>query len=433
MRSVRRSAAQLRSLSGRLAREGMIRNNAIFFIGGIGAGLFGYVFHFAVGRLLGPSAYGVVAAAIAALYLFGLPALAMQIVGMRFASRSGHAGSLTPLGYVMRRLAGVNLGIGAVLAAALLLARDSIARYLQISDRGVVAVLSVSAAFALLVAGNRGILQGLRRFAALSGNMILDAVIRLVTAIILVLLGLGAVGAVLGLLAGPAIAYGQTFVLLREHRRQAAQKPISLMEVGSYAGPAAVAVTGVTILFNADVLLAKHFLPVHAAGLYAAGAVLGRVVYFLGASVAGVMFPEVATRHARDEEHFHVVDLSLLFLALVGGLLTAVYFVLPGLVLLPYGHGFGEVAPYLAPFALALTLLSLGNLLISYFLSVDSRRFVIPLGLACVLEVWLIASFHRDPGQVVAMLVITMAALGTALAALYSVDRFHLFAGAQRR
>ncbi len=48
----RRSAARWRILLGRLAREGVVRNNAIFFAGSVGAGVFGYVFHFAIGRLL---------------------------------------------------------------------------------------------------------------------------------------------------------------------------------------------------------------------------------------------------------------------------------------------------------------------------------------------------------------------------------------------
>src|SRR5205085_8537035 len=138
-------------------------------------------------------------------------------------------------------------------------------------------------------------------------------------------------------------------------------------------------------LFNIDVVLAKHFLPPEQAGIYAAGSVLARVVYFLGLAIAGVMFPEVARLHARNLAHFHVVEASLIFLALIGAALCLAYLLLPGLVLLPYGDGFAPVRPYLAPFAAALGLLAVSNLLVNYFLSVDSRRFIPPLLGACTM------------------------------------------------
>src|SRR3989442_7517467 len=72
--------ARLRSLSRRLAPEGVVRNNAIFFVGSVVAGAFGYAFHFVVGRLLGPAAYSVGASAAAAGYLLTLTSLVLQLI-----------------------------------------------------------------------------------------------------------------------------------------------------------------------------------------------------------------------------------------------------------------------------------------------------------------------------------------------------------------
>jgi O-antigen/teichoic acid export membrane protein len=185
-------------------------------------------------------------------------------------------------------------------------------------------------------------------------------------------------------------------------------------------------VIGVTFLFNADVVLAKHYLAPELAGIYAAGSVLARVVYFLGVTIAGVMFPEVATLHARDEAHFHVVDRSLLFLGGIAVVFVAGYTLLPSLVLIPYGSSFEPVKSYLGPFAVALSLLSISNLLVNYFLSINSARFVIPMVLACTLEVVLITLFHSDPGQVLEMMLIAMATLAGLLMALYLRDRLSL-------
>src|SRR5207253_10324785 len=73
------------SLIRQLRRDPLLRNTAIYLIGGAGAGFFGYVFHFATGRLLGPAGYAVVAAVLSALYLASLPGLVMQTVAMRYA------------------------------------------------------------------------------------------------------------------------------------------------------------------------------------------------------------------------------------------------------------------------------------------------------------------------------------------------------------
>ena len=158
-------------------------------------------------------------------------------------------------------------------------------------------------------------------------------------------------------------------------------------------------------------------------GIYAAASVLGRVVYFLGVAFAQVMFPEVAALHARNEAHLHVVDLSLALLAAVGTLLVVAYAAVPWLVILPYGPAFEPVRPYLWPFALALGLLAVANLLTNYFLSIGSGRFVLPLLAACLLETVLIVIHHSSPGEILAMVIVAMLLLVGALGAVYLLER----------
>ena len=381
------------------------------------------MYHFAVGRLVGPAAYSVVAAAVGAASLLTLPALVLQLIAVRFTSVAAARGPLGPVRRLVRLLSGLSLGIGVPIAVVMLLAGPGLAQFLQLRDRTVIALLSFIALLAMLVSANRGVLQGLRRFTALSANLVVDGAGRVGVAIGLVLGGWGAAGAVVGLLAGPAIAFAQSLTLLRGLPHAAPQAATSVGEVARYAAPAAVAVIGVTYLYNIDVILARHYLPSREAGIYAAGAVLARVTYFLGLTITGVMFPEVAGRHARDEDHYHVVELSLAFLAAAGICLTAAYALLPGLVLLPYGAEFNPVRPYLGPFAAALTLLAVSNLFVNYFLSVNSTRFVLPLLAAGVMETGLMTAFHHDLGQLLLVLLAVNLGLALTLGILYTVER----------
>jgi O-antigen/teichoic acid export membrane protein len=408
-------------------RDRLFRNNVIYFAGGLVAGLLGYVFHFITGRLLGPGGYSLVAAALAVIYILSLPGVAVQIVAARFVGLASGRRDRAGVRAVLRRLNLASLIVGVAVALGLVLVRDQVMGYLRVGDPAVVYVLAGTAIVSLLVTVNRGGLQGERRFLALSGNMVLDMGSRVILAGLLVSFGIGAFGSVMAVFIGPLLAYGQSLLLFRRQPGddlEAPQEVPSPFEMGRYAVFATLGTGGVIFLFNADVILAKHYLTPSSAGIYAAGSLLGRAVYFLGLTVSTVMFPEVTALHARDEAHFYVVDRSLLILGVIAVGLVATYVLVPGLVLLPYGPGFTAAIPYLAPFAVALSLLAVANLFVSYFLSLDSKRFVVPLLGACALEAVLISAFHSDVGQILEMLLITMACLTTALTGLYLSDRF---------
>ena len=417
------ASARPQELLRRLRRDPLLRNSAIYLGGSLLSGAFGYVFHFVAGRLLGPAGYSVVAAAIAALYLISLPGVVLQLVSARFTSVAAATGQAAGIRPLLVRISAVTIGAG--VPAMLLLAAfaPQAAAFFNIADRRVVYALALGGLGTLLVTVTRGALQGLRRFFALAGNALVDSASRVALAAILVAAGLRTLGAVAAVVLSPLAAYAQSLWLLRRHA-PAGGEAERIDGMGRYALLAAAAGVGVNYLFTADTLLAKHFLGAGDAGIYAAASVLARVVYFLGLTVAGVMFPEVASLHARNQEHFHVVDRSLLLVAGLGVALVAVYATLPGLVLLPYGASFEPVKPYLGVFAVALTLLAVSNLLINYFLSVARGAFVAPLAAACLLETVLIAVFHSGIWQIIAMVMVSLGVLVAATLVLYSADRF---------
>lgn len=415
------------ALVSRLWNDRLLRNSVIYLGGGVAAGLLGYVFHFVTGRLLGPTAYSDVAAVLAALYIVTLPSLVVQTVSARFVSLAVGRGEAGTIPRLLLRVTGASLAFAVAGALVLALLAPAITGYLQLPRTQLVYVLALASVMALLVTINRGALQGMRRFWALSANTVVDLAVRIGAALALIAAGAGALGGIVALLAGPLVAYVQGLFLVRQRRPSvAADAPAngpSLTEVGRYAVSASVAAIGVTYLFNADVLLAKHYLTASQAGVYAAGSVLARAVYFLGFTIAGAMFPEVSTLHARNQAHFHVVDRSLLLLGVVAAGLVAAYLVLPGLVLLPFGSQYDAVRPYLGPFAAALGMLAISNLLVTYFLSVDSRRFTVPLLAMCALETGLIVAFHGSIAQIVAMVLLSMTGLAAILGGLYLLDR----------
>jgi O-antigen/teichoic acid export membrane protein len=412
------------SLAARLGSDRLLRNNAIYLTGSVSVGVVGYAFHFATGRLLGPVTYAVVAAMVSAMSLLSLPSIVLQTTAARYTSLLMARGDSGAIRRLLLQLSLVCLLGVVVLAGVLVILAPAVAGYLHVADTRLVYLLALASALALLVSITRGALQGLSRFVLLSLNTLLDMTTRLVLAAGLILGGLGAVGAGIGLAAGPMVAYAQSLFLFRGFARSRSQASPPLTDVGRYTLSAIVAAAGITYLLNVDVILSKHFLSGQDSGLYAAGAVLGRVIYFLGMTVAAVMFPEVTLRHARGEAHFRVVEKSLLLLGILSAGLVLTYALLPGLVIGPFGESFARVAPYLILFAVALSFFAVSVLFVNYFLSINSRRFIVPLVGACVLETVLITAFHASPSQVIAMVLLSMGALLGTLSLLYLADRF---------
>ena len=410
-------------LAARLVNDRLLRNNVVYLTGSVGVGLAGYAFHFATGRLLGPATYAIVAAMVSALSLLSLPSIVLQTTAARYtALLAAHDDS----GAIRRLLLQLSLVclLGVVLlAGTLVVMAPAVANYLHVADTRFVYLLALASALALMVAITRGALQGLSRFVVLSLNTLLDMSTRLVVAVGLIVGGLGAIGAAIALACGPVLAYAQSLFPLRHLARSPSQASATLADVGRYTLAAIVAAAGITYLLNIDVILAKHFLSGQDSGLYAAGAVLGRVIYFLGMTVAAVMFPEVTLRHARGQAHFHVVEKSLLLLGIMSTGLILTYGLLPGLVIGPFGESFRRVAPYLVVFALALSFFAISVLFVNYFLSINRRGFIAPLVGACVLETGLITVFHASPHQVITMVMISMAALLGMLSMFYLADR----------
>jgi O-antigen/teichoic acid export membrane protein len=117
-------------------------------------------------------------------------------------------------------------------------------------------------------------------------------------------------------------------------------------------------------LFSADVIVARHGMDGHAAGIYAAISLAGKVVFFATSGLTWVLFPLLSARDERGE------DGRGLLLGAVGAVLVvvvaigAVEAVDPALVLVPLaGHGFAGAEPWLAPAAGAFALYAIAYLL----------------------------------------------------------------------
>ncbi len=302
----------------------------------LGSGLvssvnFGY--NIVVARMLGPAAFGHAAAAITLLMLVAGITLSFQIVCAKFIARNEtNAGK----SYVYRNLNRRARRVGIMLGSALVLCSGLLARYLNLPSAWIVIVLAVGITFYVPLGVKRGGLQGTCAFARLSGNQILETTAKFFGALLLVHFGFGVLGAVAAISLSVVLAYFFPLVPKELRVHAAADVPASFRE----GLQAIIFFTGQVIINNIDILLVKHFFTSDQAGVYAAIALVGRVIYLASWSVVSAMFPVSAGASPEDENR------SVLIVPLTIVSLTTAVFII-GLVLFPepilhavFGAGF---------------------------------------------------------------------------------------------
>jgi len=339
--------------------------------------LLAYVFLLAAGRILGTEDYGSFAALLGLLTIIVLPAGALQMAVSREVSRSLATGDERG---AMRLSRGTlrTFGLATIpLVAVMVALAPALARLLNIDSTPAVLVAVLSLSTALVYPIAMGVLQGEQRFMPLASLYIAPWLVRLVVIGIAAAAGARLGGAVGATLAGALVSMALAYALIRPGLQGAEALPRSeLRSFLVYLWPVAVALVGIALLTNVDVLIVKARFSGHEAGAYAAASAFARVGFFLPAAILAVLFPRTAARQARGEETEDILGRSLLATAGFCGLLALVYAAAgTGLVALTYGPDFSQGGDVLAPFALAMGCFSLANVLVGYHLSRGETRY----------------------------------------------------------
>ena len=118
---------------------------------------------------------------------------------------------------------------------------------------------------------------------------------------VLIAVGLKLGGGIIGFFLGPLSA--AIYLGIRLRQRYAGVEPHHVRYdwsriVNAGAGAAAASIS-LALMGSADVVLVKHFFDPHAAGLYAAASLGGKMLLYLVGFIPTVLLPQAADRHAR--------------------------------------------------------------------------------------------------------------------------------------
>jgi O-antigen/teichoic acid export membrane protein len=289
-------------------RRRVVGGSAIMLLSSVLVGVVNLIYNFAVAHELGADKFGHASVVYTLLMLLSCATLSFQLLCSKFVARSQSEAERLAIYHLLHRRSWLGgIGIGIVLAGT----SSTIAHYLNLPSPLLIEILAAGTVFYIPLGTRRGFMQGTYDFVPLAVNFFLEVIIKLIGALVLISAGYGVQGVVGAISASVIVAY---FVgVPRKHHF--AEVPQARLRAGLGEGvQALIFFIGQVIINNLDIVLVKHFFDATQAGVYAAVALIGRVVYMISWSVVSSMFPFSAGIRSQDREG-HTVLSTALFLA----------------------------------------------------------------------------------------------------------------------
>ncbi len=369
-----------------------------------------FAYNIAVARFLGPNGFGHATAVYTLLTLISAVTLSFQIISAKVVAQQSSAEGK----YAGYR--GFHQGAWAcgILVAVLLLAfQKAIADYLNLPSPILVALLAIGAAFYVPLGSRRGYLQGAYGFRRLATNLVLEGAVRLGGSLLLMLCGLG----VKGVIAANSAAVAAAYLAIEPEAAIRMPNPIRLLYALRETSQAIVFFSGQVLINNCDIVLVKHYFLPQAAGLYAAVAMVGRVIYAFSSAVVNSMFPLVAGTSEEERKDLKVIATSLLLVLTIGaGLALGLRFAPASIWIAFFGAKFQIAGEHGLPYLLALyavttVIYSLSAVIITYEMSYKiANTSWIQLAFSGVVIAG-ICRFHASLRQVILVQLVLMVAL----------------------
>lgn len=396
-----------------LSKNIFFRNNLLMVIGTNVYSFSQFIYHFLAGRFLDKALYGDLVAIIS---LMGFVSIIQAALGLTIVNKIASNKNEDDLTNFIRWVNYWSLWIGIILAILTAVLGPIFIKFTNLTQPSLYYFLSPIILGVVVVGFGRSVLQGLMLFNKYVYSLFIEALAKIILTIILILLGLAAFGALTGFLLGIISSYLMNQYLLSSYFKFPKGQRPDVLPLLKYSSATLLQGVSLTSMYSADLVLVKHFFNASDAGLYAAIAILGRIVFFSPTPIINVMFPETTKRHSKGLPTGKILLFSLLVVVSLASLITIIYFILPSVpILVLYGAKYLPGARMLGWYGIFMTLLAVSMLLTQYYLSIKKVRIMWLFILAALAQIILINFYHNSLLNVIQSSIIITALLDFAL------------------
>lgn len=300
------------------AKRFILTGSIILTLSNVAVRLLSYLFRVAMGRLLSPYEYGILNLALPLQFMIilltsaGIAPSIAKFVSDAQGDRE-RLSRLTASVIYYYTIGGLLLG-----AIFFILARPIGA--LLFGDVNAILPLQLSALampFGIVVSVFTGIFQGMRKAHFMSGALLFEQVLRVVFAVLLVVLGFGAVGGIAGSTLGFILAIPFSIVLFKTLNLELGRRSYTVFkEVFWFSVPTSITALSSFLLAYADILLIGYFMSPGDVGIYSAASPASRLIFAFTMAFYAVLIPTVSEASAKGgkravKKYFKIALLSL--------------------------------------------------------------------------------------------------------------------------
>jgi O-antigen/teichoic acid export membrane protein len=332
--------------------------------------LINLAFQFIMARMLTLEDFGALAFLTNLIFLFGVPALAIQTAISKktiiLNAKSDYEKIKGLIVYSFKKL----LYISFIISIFFIILISILYKKLGM-DFGLLLLSTFMIFLSLMYPVVIGVLQGMKKFLALGWNTIVVFGVKLIVAILLVFSGFRVYGALIGIIIGMVIAIiGGIWGFRHIHYKK---QEITFYNASELIPFGALLI--ITLMYSIDILFGKFIFSAESFGGYSRISLLGKMILFASLSVGTVMFPLSSEGHLKGNNSRAVIWKSslLVFLICLSGLFLF-YFFPKQIISILFGETYLNYSYLLMPLGLAFSFISAINLLVLYGLSINKFK-----------------------------------------------------------
>lgn len=380
----------------------LISGSSILIIGGLLANIFNFLFSLFMFRNLSVSEYGIVASLLSIIALSTLPAGAIISTIVRFSATYFANSELGKVKYMFVKINQSLFLLGILSLGLFSIFSTQIGNFFNIHNNILIVLAGINVFASFVAIPNQAIIQGKLFFKFLVSLQILGSFLKLLFGAIFIYFGFSTGGVMWAFFLSTLIPYMYSFVALKFlFDKKVKISKINITQFASFGIPATVALFAISSFVSSDMLLVKHFFPPEQAGLYAGLSLTGKIIFFLSAPVATVMFPMLVQKHARAEKVFNLFLLSLAIIMIPSVTLIIIYYSVPNLIINIFNRSYLPIAQYIGFYGIFVTTYSALILIIDFYLSIKKTWVCIPAAIGAFLQIILIWFYHNDFFQII--------------------------------
>jgi O-antigen/teichoic acid export membrane protein len=406
----------MRQILATIKASPFLRHNAILFVGSMLVGVGNYLYYPVMGRLLEPSAFGEVQALTSLFLQLSLFLIVLGQVTVNIVANYEDEDKKQKVLFELEKLAFMlSFAIALVLSAF----SWQLRAFFNFESVWPFIILLGALVISVPLAFRNAFLRAHKRFDRFSVSQLIGSFAKVLFSAALVLIGFKSGGAMAGILLAQALAFLYAGAIARRlgFFRPASSSYRTKLDIAvlrpeiKYAGLVLLGSLAVALLSSIDIFVVKHYFDPHTAGEYAGISTVAKIIFFLTGSISQVLLPSVKLNQPARQNRGYLWK-SLILLSVIGGVAVIIFTVMAEKVVhILMGSAYATYVGYLPELSLAMFLLSIAGLFISYYLALRAYGLSVIVILGIAVTGWLMLVRHAHLGDVVSNLVYGSVAL----------------------